>query len=581
MRKKAVVALLLAFVMAFMPLTAFASTYIPEIRVEDEVAYIPLRIVAYALNAEVAWDRTDRAAVITCRNGEVHRVVIEDVGGFIENGVSWVPVEFAVDVLLDLLGVQQGIDLEIAELLGLLREHDVEEPVEPDPEVPIEPDPEVPTEPDPTGRVERIDLTLWDAENFADVREAAFSTDLPHGEIAVNYIEYMSDNLGARSAFTYRELEAAVWIVEELLAMGHYWGNISIQEFTYWEANDMGLGLWGNLNWNTVTSPHILGVGREYQLRPDRVSQNVVLTIPGQSQRKIVVGAHYDSPPYASASDNASGTALLLESAQRMLELNHYYTIVYVFFGAEEVGLIGAYYYHESLSAAQRDNIVMMVNADVIIEGPYIIYGAGSAPVMTDELLEEITDILIDELMEYILWDFETILAELDEMGIEDPFSMLPFDSLDEYIELVRFNIATIPSEMLLLETAMMGLIDPIIDPVAAQVSAIAAQLNEDHDFEILSIPSFVAGPSDHLVFLMYGHTVVNFVGLERLGVLDADFVAQLTRYGEMAGDFTATILHTPLDEFHFIEYMWPGMMNANLEALSIFLEAILTGRFS
>ena len=509
-------------------------------------------MITYGFGATVDWDRVNRAAIITGVDGETHVIVIEEVGGFIENGVSWVPLDFVEEVLVYLLT----------------------------------PTSIVPPNDNITGRVDRVNLTIWDADNFEDIREATHSTDLPHGAIAVYYIEYMNDNLGARSAFTYRELETAIWIVEELLAMGHDWDAIYVQEFTYWCVVEMELGVFTVLDWNLVTSPFILGVGRDYQLRPDRVSQNVILTLPGQSESKIIVGAHYDSPPYPSASDNASGTALLLESAQRMLELEHYYTIVYVFFGAEEVGLIGAYYYYESLTQAQRDNILMMVNADVLIEGPYIIYGSGAAPNFDDIDMDELIEYFIYYMMDYIIEDFEMawaeILADLAILGIDDPSTIiLPFDSLEGFIELVIDNISNIHPYLLLIEAAIMGILEPIIDPISQQVTEIAAELTAQHDFELISIPGIIGMPSDQLVFLFEGHRVVNLVGLEREGNLDPEIVAQLTRYGEGMAGFTATILHSPLDEFSFIEYLWPGMILANLEAFSLLLEEILTGRFS
>ena len=540
--RSVIVALVLAIVMA-MPLTVMASTYAePQMRVEDEVVFVPLRYVAESLDATVEWDGTNRTAVITRLDGEVFIVPVENIGGFIENGVSWVTFDFAMHVLFEFL-----TDVTATEY--------------------VEP-------------VERIDLDLWDAGNFEDVREPMFSTDLPPGAIAVGYIEYMSDNLGARSAFTYRELEAAVWIVEELLAMGHGWDSITIQEFTYWDVNDLELGLFGTLDWDLVTHPMVLGEGREYQLRADRVSQNIILTLPGQSERKIVVGAHYDSPPYASASDNASGTALLMESAQRMLEQDHYYTIVYVFFGAEEVGLIGAYYYYELLTTRQRNNIVMMVNADVIIEGPYLFYGAAALPTLDDAFLDELREDLLYAAMDIFIMQYEMIMAEVEEMGV-DPSLVLPFDSLEGYLELVVADIAALPIPILLMQASMLGVGEPEVTGIAQQVSNIATELASLHDFEFVSAPELVTFPTDSLVFLFAGHTIVNFVGMERVENVSPELEAQLTRFGEGWEDFSVTILHTPLDNFQFIEATWPGMMNANLEAFVIFLQEILTGRFS
>lgn len=196
----------------------------------------------------------------------------------------------------------------------------------------------------------------------------------PHGYLAMHHIKFMNDNLYGRSPFTYREKEAAAWLVEELLAMGHSRDNIKVQEFT-WDRVSRLTPRWMNLE--RAMSEQMLG-GRE--VREGMYSQNVILTIPGQSERKIIVGAHYDSLPYPGASDNASGTALLLESAQRMLHQDNYHTLVYIFFGAEEVGLLGAQYYVNTLTYAQRRDIVMMVNADVLFEGPYMVYVAGYVP---------------------------------------------------------------------------------------------------------------------------------------------------------------------------------------------------------
>jgi len=536
----AVVAVVLAIVMA-MPVTVMAHAQAdPPVRLEDGGMFVPLRFVAEAHGALVEWDGANRAAVITRGDGEIAVVPIEAIGGFIENGVSWVPLGFVNSALVAFLYV-------------------------------------------PT-RVERIDLTIWNAENFEDVREPMFSTDEAPGVIAVGFIEHMSDNLGARSAFTYRELEAAVWIVEELLAMGHDWDNIAVQEFTYWQIHDMGLTTLVPLNWAQVTSPMVLGVGREYQTRADRVSQNVVLTLPGQSERMIIVGAHYDSPPYASASDNASGTALLMESAQRMLETEHYYTIVYVFFGAEEVGLVGVYYFLESLTPAQRDNIVMMVNADVVIEGPYIVYGAGTAPVMDEaffaDLLEVFVEAFLERFVDVLFMQYEMLAADLAAMGIDDMSQVLPFDSFDGFVELFMADIVS-DSMMVLYHSLMLGILEPVINEVAQKVSDIAAELTGSHDFELISIPNAIAFSSDNLAFLFDGHTIVNFTGLERMDNLSEEQLAMFPLAQDLFGGFTATVLHTPYDEFHFIEYTWPGMMNANLEAFVIFLEAILTGRFS
>jgi hypothetical protein len=519
---------------------------------EDGQFYVRLRHFAYTFGAEVQWDGARGAVRLTASSGIVHVIVLEEVGGFVENGVSWVPIELVPTIsrLLEWRGVSTMVDAI---------------PVFEEWELPIDEE------------VQRIDLTLWDAERFTDVREASFSTELPHGDIAVNYIRHMNDYLPARSAFTYRELETATWLVEELLSMGHEWGNISVQEFTYWDSRRMELDLWGGLSWWLVTSPMILGVDRDYQLREDRVSQNVILTIPGQSERKIIVGAHYDSPPYPSASDNASGSALLLESAQRMLELDNYYTIVYVWFGAEEVGLIGAQYYYERLTQAQRDNIVMMVNADVIIEGPYIIYGTGSLPVIGDETGAFRAE-MIERMLEGLYDITEQGLEEFIEMGWLAPNTTLESFIMSNLIGSIGW-IAAMDDDDLIRMAVLAGVFETEIDSAARSVSEFAAMLGELHDIDFLSIPDAIFGPSDHLVFLFAGHTVVNFFGAERLENLE-NFEHLIHRFEILFGEFVFTVLHGPHDCYHVLESYWPGMIRNNLRAYSLLLEEILTARF-
>ena len=515
-------ALILALVLA-------VSIAIPTAAIAAEPTYVPLRETAYAFGASAEWDEENNAAIITTAAGEIIVIIVAEVGGFLENGVAWVPLELVNQVIVPLL-TEASEDLP----------------------------------------VDRLDLTLWYSENFENVREPMFSTDLDPGVIAVNYIQFMNDYLPARSAFTYSELATAVWLVEELLAMGHDWENIAVQEFTYWEVNEAGVGLGGGLFWGSVTSPGVLGVGREYLLRPDRVSQNVVLTIPGQTTETIVVMAHYDSPPYPSASDNASGVALLLESAQRILEEDNYYTIVYAFLGAEEVGLIGAEWFLHLLTAAQADNIVLAVNADVIIEGPVLLYGAGIMPELSAEEITLVQEYIFESMLDILVWEFENLYEILEEMGI-------PTDSLEEFLEFVFVNlVGDIPLESLLLAGVDSGLVEPAQDDITLAVSALFATVAEESDFDLLSIPKAIAFPTDSLAFLAEGFRVVNFVGLEDINNIDEELAAQLTRLGEGFGDLTVTILHSPLDDFYVIEELWPGMMNDNLRAFVLLLQALI-----
>ena len=101
-------------------------------------------------------------------------------------------------------------------------------------------------------------------------------------------------------------------------------------------------------------------------------SANVVAIKAGASTRQIVVGAHYDSTSRGlGADDNASGVAALLELAGLLADRPTPYTIVFVAFGAEEVGFLGSKTYVAHMSATDRANTVAMVNLDSVVGGDF------------------------------------------------------------------------------------------------------------------------------------------------------------------------------------------------------------------
>lgn len=99
-------------------------------------------------------------------------------------------------------------------------------------------------------------------------------------------------------------------------------------------------------------------------------SENVValLEAPGDVKEKIVIGAHFDGVDTPAANDNGSGTAAVLELA-RLIQLQRdqlQLDVEFVFFGAEESGLIGSYHYVDQLVPAEIDQIKAMINLDMV-----------------------------------------------------------------------------------------------------------------------------------------------------------------------------------------------------------------------
>jgi aminopeptidase YwaD len=93
---------------------------------------------------------------------------------------------------------------------------------------------------------------------------------------------------------------------------------------------------------------------------------NVVATRPGGSQT-LVIGGHIDSVAAGpGANDNASGTAVVLELARVLAASQTPYTLKFIGFDAEEIGLVGSNHYVSQLSETERRSIVAMINLDMV-----------------------------------------------------------------------------------------------------------------------------------------------------------------------------------------------------------------------
>ena len=125
------------------------------------------------------------------------------------------------------------------------------------------------------------------------------------------------------------------------------------------------------------------------------VTHNIIAVLPGKDKRLrneyIVVGSHYDHlgmggegsgsrrpdtlGVHPGADDNASGDAVVLELAKHFKKVRSSRSIIFMFFGAEEQGLIGSKNFIEWMKKedAQRKRlpadikgIVAMVNLDMV-----------------------------------------------------------------------------------------------------------------------------------------------------------------------------------------------------------------------
>lgn len=184
------------------------------------------------------------------------------------------------------------------------------------------------------------------------------SANETYGTPAYSYLEFLQEHLSHRTAGSDREKDTAQFLVMALKAMGYSQEQIQLQHFPFDQDPSVPIEI-------EPLTDQLLDYGETEK------SQNVILTIPGKSDQVIVVGAHYDSVDTHGVDDNGSGISVLLESALRQVGQESPYTIRYIFFGAEEVGMEGSQHYVKSLSQEDQEKILCMVNVDTVLAGDY------------------------------------------------------------------------------------------------------------------------------------------------------------------------------------------------------------------
>ena len=101
-----------------------------------------------------------------------------------------------------------------------------------------------------------------------------------------------------------------------------------------------------------------------------RQSENVIAqTATGRTDRVVVSGAHLDSViDGPGINDNGSGSAAQLEVALQMAELGiqPVNQVRFIWFGAEEAGLVGSDFYVSQLTKRQIKDIAVMLNFDMV-----------------------------------------------------------------------------------------------------------------------------------------------------------------------------------------------------------------------
>ncbi|MFC4322519.1 M20/M25/M40 family metallo-hydrolase [Litchfieldia salsa] len=177
------------------------------------------------------------------------------------------------------------------------------------------------------------------------------------GKMAYEHMNYLANVIGSRIASTENETLAANYIEDQFERMGL---ETEVQPFSYTRRGGI------------------------------HHSSNIIAYKPGKSSKQIIVGAHYDSVSVGKGvDDNASGVGVMLEVAEVLKKINTPYSIVFIAFGAEEVGLQGSKFYAANMSSEEIENTVGMINLDSLAVGDqmYVYGGLGEEGFIRDQAL--------------------------------------------------------------------------------------------------------------------------------------------------------------------------------------------------
>ena len=121
----------------------------------------------------------------------------------------------------------------------------------------------------------------------------------------------------------------------------------------------------------------------------DYPTQNVIGFVPGKSEKVIVFTAHYDmlgsfgeGNYFPGASDNASGTSMVLDLARHFSSgKKPYYTIAFMLFSGEEAGLLGSTHCVDQ-PLFPLEKIKLVINLDMVGTGQegVILFNAPQRP---------------------------------------------------------------------------------------------------------------------------------------------------------------------------------------------------------
>ena len=99
-----------------------------------------------------------------------------------------------------------------------------------------------------------------------------------------------------------------------------------------------------------------------------QTTSNIIITKTGSVYPNtfLIIDGHYDTVNGPGANDNGSGTALILELARLLKDVDTEYSIKFIHFSGEEEGLLGSGFYVDNTVNPENLDIKLVLNIDQI-----------------------------------------------------------------------------------------------------------------------------------------------------------------------------------------------------------------------
>jgi hypothetical protein len=122
------------------------------------------------------------------------------------------------------------------------------------------------------------------------------------------------------------------------------------------------------------TALPVMNLAIKAVVNPNADDYNVIADSKGgDPNHVVVVDAHLDAIYCAGMLDNASGSATILDIAQMMRKVHPRNKLRFIWFGGEELGLLGSSYYVDNLSPSELGKIGYDLDADVTATRNYVV----------------------------------------------------------------------------------------------------------------------------------------------------------------------------------------------------------------